>query len=60
MLKTEWLTAAEAARLLGINRTTFYVWRDAGRLAEVRQVQPGGKGRILYSRTDLLKLFEPK
>lgn len=59
MLKDEWLTAAAAARLLGIHRVTFYDWLEAGKLASVRTLQPGGKGRILYSRSDLVKLVTP-
>ena len=59
MLRDEWLTAAAAARLLGIHRVTFYDWLDAGKLESVRTIQPGGKGRILYSRSDLMRLVTP-
>lgn len=58
MLRDDWMNAADAARLLGIERTTFYKWLKAGKLDSVRKVQPGGKGRILYNRTDLTKLFK--
>ena len=57
MLRDNWLTAAAAARLLGIHRVTFYDWLKAGKLESVRTLQPGGKGRILYNRADLIKLF---
>jgi excisionase family DNA binding protein len=57
MLRDDWLNVADAARLLGIDRTTFYKWLKAGKLEHVRRVQPGGKGRVLYNRADLIKLF---
>lgn len=58
MLRDEWLTAAAAARLLGINRVTFYDWRDRGYLKEVRTIRPSS--RTLYNRADLLKLGQAK
>lgn len=58
MLKDEWLTAAAAARLLGINRVTFYDWLEKGYLKHVATIKPAS--RTLYSRADLLKLGQKK
>lgn len=49
------ISSADAAELLGIDRSTLSRWVQAGRLAPVLKM-PGLRGPALYDRTAVLAL----
>jgi citrate synthase len=51
----EYLTAEEAARLLGVKLASFYAYVSRGRVESYRQ---GMKRRRLYRRSDVEALLE--
>ncbi|MFN3337465.1 MAG: helix-turn-helix domain-containing protein [Thermomicrobium sp.] len=53
----EYLTAAEAAALLGVKRETLYAYASRGRLRSYRR---GIRRERLYRRSDLEALLRPQ
>src|SRR5581483_1023002 len=49
-----WIAAAEAARLLGVNRATLYAYVSRGYLRS--QAAPGSPRERMYSRDDVERL----
>jgi excisionase family DNA binding protein len=48
----------EAARILGVERSTLTRWVQLGRIAEFKKL-PGPNGTRLFRRSDVLALLEP-
>jgi excisionase family DNA binding protein len=55
-LDSEWLTTAEAARMLGVHVSTLRRWSDLGLVPTLRM---GQAGKRRYRRTDIVKLVRP-
>ena len=51
----EWVTTAEASRLLGVKRETLYAYASRGLLRSASATGPGAKGRV-YAREDVDRL----
>ncbi|QIA26632.1 helix-turn-helix domain-containing protein [Thermaerobacter sp. PB12/4term] len=55
---SEYLTSSQAARLLGVSRSTFLNWQSSGKLAEygVHPIQTLG-GQYRYKRDEIEELL---
>ena len=55
---SEYLTSSQAARLLGVSRSTFLNWQSSGKLAEygVHPIQTLG-GQYRYKREEIEELL---
>lgn len=54
-IKDEYVTTAEAANILGINRVTLHRWAKQGTL----RAYSLGPRRVLFKRSDLSELLKP-